>query len=271
MGVLNITPDSFSDGGQLYADSDVLLDAVTQRAQAMLSAGAVVLDVGGESTRPGAAPVTVAEELRRVIPVVVALRELDTIVSVDTRHTEVALAAIAEGAQLINDISAGSDPAMLDAVAATDAGLALMHMQGSPATMQTAPSYVDVIGEVRAFLATRIAACESAGIAPERLIIDPGFGFGKSIEHNLLLLAKLQDVRIKELPILVGLSRKSTVGAITGREVDERVHGSVAAALLAAQQGADLLRVHDVAATMDALNMLRAVTQADPELGINRI
>ncbi len=262
MGVLNITPDSFSDGGELFAANQVLHDQLLTRARAMLAAGARVLDVGGESTRPGAEPVSLSEELQRVIPVVQTLRQLDTIISVDTRHAAVAAAAIEAGADLINDIGAGSDPDMLRTVCASEVGYALMHMQGTPANMQRAPQYDDVVAQVRDFLQQRVAACRAAGMADTRLLIDPGFGFGKSIAHNLTLLANLEQLRIDDVALLVGLSRKSTIGAVTGREVDARVHGSVAAALIAAQQGANLIRVHDVGATMDALNILRAVGDA---------
>ena len=259
MGVLNITPDSFSDGGQLLCGTQADLGRVRQVAEGMIAAGAAVLDIGGESTRPGAVPVTVTEELDRVIPVLRALRDLDTIVSVDTRHAEVAAAAIDAGADLINDVSAGADPLMLKTVAAAQVGFAMMHMQGLPQTMQHAPTYTEVVVEITGYLQQRYAACLDAGIEPQRLIVDPGFGFGKTMEHNLMLLANLSDLRVAERPILVGLSRKSMLGKITGRDVGERVHASVAAALLAAERGADLLRVHDVAATQDALELLTAM------------
>ena len=267
MGVLNITPDSFSDGGRLLRSglrtgtggTLADLDHVRQLAQEMVTAGASVLDIGGESTRPGAAPVSVHEELDRVIPVLEALRELDTILSLDTRHAEVAAAAIEVGVDMINDVSAGADPRMLEVVADAQVGFALMHMQGLPQTMQQAPTYTEVVGEIADYLGQRYAACIEAGIDPQRLIFDPGFGFGKTTEHNLMLLANLSALRIAERPVLVGLSRKSMLGKITGREVHERVHASVAAALLAAERGADLLRVHDVAATRDALKLLTAM------------
>ena len=267
MGVLNITPDSFSDGGEFYRDGAICLQQVVARATAMAAQGAKVLDVGGESTRPGAAPVTLQEELQRVIPVVEALLELDIIVSVDTRHGLVAQAAIDAGAHLINDVGAGADEDMLRIVAATGVGYALMHMQGTPQNMQDAPSYADVVGEVRQFLASRVAQCRRAGVGAEHLLIDPGFGFGKTTAHNLTLLACLEDIRVDDLPILVGLSRKRTIGAVTGREVNERVYGSVAAALLAAERGANLVRVHDVAATMDVLKLLQAVQEQHPGSG----
>jgi len=256
MGVLNITPDSFSDGGRFFDGAVVDLARVRGAAQEMLEAGAAVLDIGGESTRPGASPVSTAQERARVIPVVEALVDLDVIVCVDTRHAEVAAAAIAAGARLINDVSAGADPEMLNVVADANVGYALMHMQGTPQTMQSDPRYDDVVEEVRNYLAGRVARCREAGVAAERLMVDPGFGFGKTLEHNLALLARLQDVRCDDLPLLVGLSRKRMLGALTGRDVAARLHASVAAALLAAERGADLLRVHDVAATSDALKVL---------------
>lgn len=265
MGVLNVTPDSFSDGGQLYQNEQVCLQQVLDRAEQMRADGARVLDIGGESTRPGAHAVSRQEELQRVIPVVEALQELDIIISVDTRHAAVAAAAIQAGAHLINDVGAGADAAMLPTVANTQVGYALMHMQGTPANMQQAPSYTNVVSEVQSFLAERVAVCRKAGIAEDCLLVDPGFGFGKTVDHNLKLLACLQQVRVDALPILVGLSRKSTIGTVTGRAVEARVYGSVAAALLAAERGADLIRAHDVAATMDGLKMLRAVASQQQE------
>lgn len=262
MGVLNITPDSFSDGGQLFTDGRPDLAGVREAAQALSDAGAIVLDVGGESTRPGAAEVSVAEEIARVVPVVDVLRGLNTTISVDTRHAEVAAAAIEAGAHLINDVSAGTDPGMLELVATSDVGYALMHMQGTPQTMQNAPAYAAVVGEVGDYLESRYAACLAAGIDSERLMVDPGFGFGKTLAHNLELLANLPALRVADRPLLVGMSRKSMLGRITGRDVDDRVYASVAAALLAAERGADLLRVHDVAATYDALQVLTALDEA---------
>jgi dihydropteroate synthase len=262
MGVLNITPDSFSDGGELVNGHQADLHAVLAKARRMLAEGAAVLDVGGESTRPGAQPVTVEQELERVIPVVAELSRLDTIISVDTRHARVAHAAIEAGAQLINDVSAATDPAMLDVIAANNVGYALMHMQGTPQSMQSKPSYGNVVIEVHNYLVARVQACRQAGIALDRLMIDPGFGFGKSVQHNLLLLAQLAQVRVHDLPLLVGLSRKSTLGAVAGRDVNQRIHASVAAALMAVERGADLVRVHDVGPTQDALKLFTAVQQA---------
>lgn len=258
MGVLNITPDSFSDGGTLFHDGAVLLDRVREQAQAMVDAGAVVLDIGGESSRPGAVAVSSADEQKRVIPVLEALADIDAVLSVDTYHPETVRAAIASGAGMINDITGGRDPEVIAAVAQSDVAYALMHMQGMPQTMQENPQYDDVVGEVADYLAARVSQCQAAGIAAQRLIIDPGFGFGKSVQHNLALLRDLSKVRVDELPILVGLSRKSMIGAITGQPVERRLSGSLATVLLAAQNGADLIRVHDVVESADVLRMLQA-------------
>ena len=259
MGVLNITPDSFSDGGKLFKDHRVDLSGVQAVAQQMIEEGANVLDIGGESTRPGAQPVGVSQEIDRVIPVVEMLAKLDTIVSVDTRHAPVAAAAIAAGAHMINDVSAGGDPDMLSTVAASQVGYAMMHMQGLPETMQLSPRYGDVIAEVGGYLKQRYLACLQAGIDGGRLMLDPGFGFGKTLAHNLQLLDGLAQLKVSGVPLLVGLSRKSMLGTITGKTVEDRMAASVAAALLAVQRGADLVRVHDVAATSDALKVLQAL------------
>ena len=263
MGVLNLTPDSFSDGGR-YVEPDQAL----ARALALEAQGAAIIDLGGESTRPGAAPVTAEEELSRVLPVLERLRpRTRAILSVDTSKPELMRAAAAAGADLINDVYALRAPGALEAAAESGCAVCLMHMQGEPRTMQRAPQYTDVVAEVHAFLRERVGACRAAGIADERLVLDPGFGFGKTLEHNLTLLRHLEELRIDGLPILAGLSRKSMIGTITGKLSRERVHGSVAAALIAAQNGARILRVHDVAATVDALKVLAAVTggPAGPE------
>lgn len=257
MGVLNLTPDSFSDGGRFWRGTPDVA-AARAAAEGMIAAGAAVLDVGGESTRPGAPAVDWQEECRRVIPVLEALADLDIVLSVDTRKPEVAQRAIAAGACLINDVGGFREPGMLEVLAGSGAGGCIMHMQGEPRTMQHAPAYRDVVGEVRAFFADRVAACAAAGVAPERLLLDPGIGFGKTLEHNLALLTNLERLRIGTIPLLVGVSRKRMIGAITGRELPDRLVGSVAAALLAVQRGADLVRVHDVAETADALRMLAA-------------
>jgi dihydropteroate synthase len=258
MGVLNITPDSFSDGGTLWGGAPDLA-RIRGVAEGMLATGAAVLDIGGESTRPGAVAVDAAEECRRVIPVVEALADLDIILSIDTRKPEVARLAAAAGARLLNDVGGFRDPAMIEVLAATGMAGCIMHMQGEPGTMQDAPVYGDVVAEVRAFFVDRIAACKAAGIAPTRLILDPGFGFGKTYTHNVALLRGLERLRVDGLPLLVGLSRKRMIGTITGRDPADRVAGSVAAALFAVARGANLLRVHDVADTVDALRVIAAL------------
>ncbi len=259
MGVLNITPDSFSDGGRLFTNQAPQINKIVDVAGAMVEAGAAVLDIGGESTRPGADAVSIGAELERVLPVVEALVDSGALLSVDTRRAEVARHAIAAGVDLVNDVSAGSDPDMLPLIAGSDVGYVLMHMQGEPRTMQVDPHYDDVVSEIRSYLADRVAACAGAGIDHDRLMVDPGFGFGKTLEHNLTLFAQLSATRVDNLPLLVGVSRKRMLGTITGKEVTDRRAASVAAALLAAERGADLLRVHDVADTVDALKVLSAV------------
>ncbi len=254
MGVVNVTPDSFSDGGR-FLDSGTAID----HARRLVGEGADIVDVGGESTRPGARPVDAAEELRRVLPVIRALRDASVPVSVDTLKPEVMRAAIAEGASIVNDVYALRAPGALDALCASDAGICLMHMQGEPRTMQAAPHYGDVVREVKSFLQERMSAAASAGIAGERVAVDPGFGFGKTVGHNLELLRRLPELAELGAPVLVGLSRKSTLGAITGRPASERLAASLAAALLAVLRGATIVRVHDVAATRDALAVLAAV------------
>ena len=259
MGVLNLTPDSFSDGGR-YLDPDRALE----RALEIVAEGGAIIDLGGESTRPGAAPVTVQEELRRVLPVLEQLRpRTAAVLSIDTSKPEVMRACAAAGADLINDVYALRAPGALEAAAESGCAICIMHMQGEPRTMQHAPQYADVVGEVRAFLQARVQACRAAGIAEARLVLDPGFGFGKTLEHNLTLLRHLEALRLEGLPLLAGLSRKSMIGALTGQPAEQRVHGSVAAALIAAQNGAQILRVHDVAATVDALKVLAAVSGGD--------
>ena len=255
MGVLNVTPDSFSDGGRFAHH-----DAAIEQGLRMAAEGAALIDVGGESTRPGAQPVALQEELRRILPVIEELRRTTTaIISVDTSKPEVIRAAAAAGAGFINDVRALREPGALEAAAASGCGLCLMHMQGEPRSMQVAPHYQDVVTEVRAFLTDRVAACRSAGIDPLRLSVDPGFGFGKNLEHNLTLLRRLPELVADGRPVLVGLSRKSTVGKLTGREPGERLHGSVALAVIAALKGARIIRAHDVAATVDALQVTAAV------------
>lgn len=254
MGVLNVTPDSFSDGGKF-------LDAAAAVAHGvrMVEEGAAIIDVGGESTRPGADPVSAEEEIRRVVPIIEKLRaQTNAIISVDTSKPQVMRAAAEAGAGLLNDVRAFSEPYALEAAAATQCALCVMHMQGDPRTMQLAPHYDDVVGEVKAFLVERVEACRAAGVPADRIAIDPGFGFGKTFEHNLDLLRHLRKLG-PEWPIIVGLSRKSFVGRITGRAPDERVHGSVALAMMAVLNGANIVRVHDVGPTMDAIKTVVAV------------
>jgi dihydropteroate synthase len=254
MGVLNVTPDSFSDGGQ-YREAD----AAVKHGLRMVEEGAAIIDVGGESTRPGADPVDAEDEIRRVVPIIEKLRDqTDAIISVDTSKPEVMRAAAAVGAGLINDVRALTEDGALEAAVATDCAVCLMHMQGDPRSMQLAPRYDDVVSEVKAFLDQRVGACRAAGIAADRIVIDPGFGFGKTLEHNLELLRHLRQLG-NELPIMVGLSRKSIVGRLTGRPSGERVYGSVALAMMAVINGARIVRVHDVGATVDALKTVMAV------------
>ena len=254
MGILNVTPDSFYDGGR-----NVDFAQAQERARRMAAEGADIIDVGGESTRPGAAPVAEDEEIRRVVPLTAALAAEGIAVSVDTRKAAVMRAAIAAGAAMINDVAALTAPGALDAVAATDAGVCLMHMQGEPRSMQQSPRYADVVAEVLAFLAARAKACESAGIARERIVIDPGFGFGKTLAHNLALLRALPALAATGYPVLVGLSRKSSLGRITGRPAGDRLAASLAATLAAVARGASLVRVHDVRETVDALTVWRTI------------
>jgi dihydropteroate synthase len=258
MGVLNITPDSFSDGGRLFDGETVRLDAVRAQASGMVAAGAAILDIGGESSRPGADAVSSQEEQRRVLPVLEALSDLDVVLSVDTYHAETVRAAIRHGAGMINDITAGRDADVVTAVADSEVAYALMHMQGSPQIMQTAPTYTNVVAEVSGYLTERFDLCQNAGIDADRLLVDPGFGFGKSLQHNLALLRNLPATRVGTCPLLVGLSRKSMIGLITGQPVDARMPGSLAALMLAVQNGADLVRVHDLQESADALRILEA-------------
>ncbi|HHW1646360.1 TPA: dihydropteroate synthase [Pseudomonas aeruginosa] len=259
MGILNVTPDSFSDGGRFDR-----LDDALQHAERMVREGATLIDVGGESTRPGARSVSPTEELERVAPVVERIaRELDVVISVDTSTPAVMRETARLGAGLINDVRSLQRDGALDA--AVDSGLAvcLMHMRGEPQTMQDAPAYQDVVAEVGAFLQERVDACVAAGIDRERLLLDPGFGFAKTLEHNLVLFRHLQALHGLGLPLLVGVSRKSMIGKVLGREVDERLYGSLALAALALAKGARIIRVHDVAATVDVMRMISAVEMAD--------
>lgn len=254
MGIVNVTPDSFSDGG-LYISAENALHHALQ----LIEQGADLIDIGGESTRPGSNQVSVDEEMLRIMPIVEALVERNVPVSVDTSKPEVMRAAIAAGAAMINDVNALRAEGALEAVAAGGAAACLMHMQGEPRSMQAQPHYKDVVAEVKDFLRQRLDAAAAAGIPRERLVIDPGFGFGKTLKHNIELLRHLERFTDMNVPLLVGLSRKSMLGKITGNEVGDRVHASVAAALLAVAKGASIVRVHDVKATRDALAVYNAV------------
>jgi len=258
MGILNVTPDSFSDGGQ-----HLLAENAISAGNRMLAEGASIIDVGGESTRPGAAPVTVDEELERVLPVVEALVSTGARVSVDTSHPEVMRLTVEAGAFMINDIRALQRPGAVEMVAALGVPVCLMHMLGEPGTMQADPQYEHVVEEVVEFLRRRIAACTDGGIAPEKIVIDPGFGFGKTLEHNLCLLRELAAFSVLNCPVLAGLSRKSLFGAILGTEVDDRLHASVAGALLAVERGASIVRVHDVRETAHALAVRAAMVSGN--------
>lgn len=260
MGVVNVTPDSFSDGNQLYSGRKRDLDKILFYVETLINEGADILDIGGESTRPGASFVSESEEIDRVIPVVMALAaRFDTPLSVDTSSPAVITLAATAGAALVNDVRALRRPGALAAVAGSNLSICLMHMRGEPQTMQQEPEYEDVVAEVGQFLAERVLACEAAGIDHARLIIDPGFGFGKTLEHNLSLLRGLPELVAQGLPVMVGLSRKRIIGEVLGKPVLERKYGSIALALLAAERGACIVRVHDVAATVDVLKVLSAV------------
>ncbi len=262
MGILNTTPDSFSDGGNYYADSALSLDLVVRRAEKILAEGAQIIDVGGESTRPGAVTVSEQEELDRVAPVVEALVDkLGALVSVDTSTASVITESAKKGAGLINDVRALQREGALLAAATTGLPVCLMHMQGQPESMQQNPHYDDVIAEVTDFLRARVAACLAQGIPSERIILDPGFGFGKTLAHNLALLRRLPELGELGYPLLVGMSRKSMVAQLLNRPVDGRLPGSLALAMLAAERGAAIIRVHDVAATVDVLKVLAAVNE----------
>ena len=262
MGVINATPDSFSDGGTLYRGGDLDLELGMQRARQMAAEGAHILDVGGESTRPGAEPVDVQQELDRVVPLVAAIvAELEIAVSVDTSSPEVMREAVAQGAAIINDVRALRRPGAMEAAAASAATVCLMHMQGTPDTMQAAPGYSDVVAEVSEFLRQRAEACVVAGIDRQHIWLDPGFGFGKNLGHNLQLLRGLPRLAELGYPLLVGLSRKSMIASMLGREPDQRLPASLALAVLAAERGARIIRTHDVGATADAVAMATALME----------
>ena len=266
MGVVNLTPDSFSDGGRYLAP-----DAAIRHAERLVAEGADLLDLGAESTRPGAAPVGQEDELARLLPVLRGVRGFGVPVSVDTFKLAVMRAVLAEGAAMINDIYGLRQPGALEAVAGGDCGLCIMHMQRDPATMQDAPQYADVVTEVESFLAERLAALRAAGVADARVLVDPGFGFGKTVGQNVRLLHELARFARLGVPVLAGLSRKSMIGALTGKPVEDRVAGSIAAALYAVAQGAAVVRVHDVAATVDALRVWCAAEAATASSASNAI
>jgi dihydropteroate synthase len=257
MGILNVTPDSFSDGGRFQA-----LEAAVDRAEEMIAEGVDIIDIGGESSRPGVAALPLEEELRRVMPVLYALRDVGRPLSIDTYKPEVMREALAADADMINDIYGFRAPGAIEAVAESGCGLCIMHMQGEPQHMQQDPRYGDVVGEVGAFLNERARALEAAGVARARLCLDPGFGFGKTLEHNVALLRSMGRMqRESGLPLLAGMSRKSMIGGMTGKQVDDRLAGSIAAALAAAAQGVKIVRVHDVAETVDALAVWQAAQE----------
>ena len=260
MGVINTTPDSFSDGGSLYTDSKLDLVLVLSRALAMVEQGASILDVGGESTRPGAAPVSVQQELDRVIPCIESIRNhSDVMISVDTSSPEMMRAAADAGASMINDVRALGREGAITAVAQLQLPVCLMHMQGEPGDMQLLPSYDDVVQEVMDFLMSRVEQCLAAGIEAQHIYLDPGFGFGKTVNHNLQLLQGLPSLAALGYPVLVGLSRKSMIGKLLGRELDQRLPASLALAVLAAERGARIIRTHDVQETVDAVAMVTAL------------
>ncbi|MFZ9642660.1 MAG: dihydropteroate synthase [Candidatus Methylopumilus sp.] len=254
MGIVNVTPDSFSDGGKFNTT-----DKAIAHAMQLVEQGADILDIGGESTRPGATPVALDEELKRVIPVIQALTQLGVPLSIDTYKPEVMRAAIEAGVDMVNDICALREPNALEIVAASKVGVCLMHMQGRPQTMQLDPQYQDVVAEVHDFLAARLQAAIQAGISRERIVLDPGFGFGKRTAHNLTLLNHLSSLQSLDLPLLIGLSRKSVLGQVVGSAVDERMHAGIAASVVSVMKGANIVRVHDVKATVDALKIVAAV------------
>ena len=258
MGVLNVTPDSFSDGGKFTS-----VDIAVQHAQQMEEEGAAIIDVGGESTRPDAAPITVEEEMNRVVPVLKALQgRITTPISIDTSHPEVMKAALDLGACIINDVRALTLPGAMEVAAESKAGICLMHMLGDPKTMQHEPSYIDVVQEVKQYLADRVAACEAAGISRDRIIIDPGFGFGKNVQHNLTLIQNLGEFKDLQIPILVGVSKKTTIGKVLDQTVDKRLYGSIGLDVLSVIKGASIIRCHEVRPSIEALKMVTETLKA---------
>lgn len=261
MGIVNVTPDSFSDGGKFLVGNNAIA-----HARRLIDDGADIVDIGGESTRPGAAAASLQEELDRVMPVLETMIADGVPVSIDTQKTAVMVSAINAGAAMINDVNALLSNGAVNACAASNVAICLMHKQGAPATMQAAPSYVDVVTEVTAFLALRSKACLDAGIAVDRIVIDPGFGFGKTLEHNFKLLRELKSLVALGYPVLTGFSRKASLGIVTGRGADERLAASIVAAVLCAQNGATILRVHDVRETVDALKVLKAASEGSESI-----
>lgn len=266
MGILNVTPDSFSDGGQFIA-----IDAALAQVRQMIADGAAIIDIGGESTRPGAEPVNETEELERVIPLIEVIRkESDIVISIDTSKAAVMRSAVQAGANMINDVYALRAEGALAAAAEQDVPVCLMHMQGEPRTMQQSPAYVDLIKDIKEFFAARIDACIEAGIKREQILLDPGFGFGKTVEHNLSLIKHLNQFSDFGLPILAGVSRKSTIGYILNKDVDDRLYGSIALTTMAVCNGASIIRTHDVAATADAIKICQAMQLAPKAVQKNR-
>jgi len=257
MGVVNVTPDSFSDGGR----HDTIVAAIAH-ARRLVAEGADLLDIGGESTRPGAAPVAPDEELARVAPVIEAVRDCGVPLSVDTRHPRTMRAVLERGVDMINDVGAMRAPGAIDAIRESGCGVCVMHMQGEPATMQQAPAYAEVVSEVEEFLHERVDALAAAGVSRDRVVVDPGIGFGKALRHNLLLIEALDELAAAGQPVLIGVSRKSMIGELTGRSADRRLAGSLAAMLAAVARGAAIVRVHDVAETRDALRVWQAIDEA---------
>jgi dihydropteroate synthase len=259
MGIVNVTPDSFSDGGRFFSP-----DKALEQARKLIADGATIIDIGGESTRPGSDPVDVEEEIRRVVPAIEAIHaEFDVVISIDTMKADVMRAAVKAGASLINDVNALQGDGALQAAAELDVPVCLMHMQGTPQTMQQQPHYVDVVNEVNNFLSERVAACEAAGISRSRIILDPGFGFGKNARHNLRLMKHLSVITESDLPVLVGVSRKSIIGAMLNVSVEERLAGSLALASIAIWQGAKIIRSHDVRETVQAVRLCEHVMQVN--------
>ena len=260
MGIINVTPDSFFDGGKYYSQSTPRLERIELDAQAMIESGATFLDIGGSSSRPGAAFISSSEEIERVLPAVECLAKLPITLSVDTFHAKTAKAVLEVGVDVINDISGGRDPRMFEVIADSDCAYVIMHMQGNPENMQNNPTYSNVVAEVREYLEQKIENLERKGVCRNRLVVDPGFGFGKTFEHNIQIFKNLDSFRSMGIPLMVGLSRKSFLGDIVGKDVNERLQASVTAAVLAVKRGANIVRVHDVAQTFDGLVTVRALS-----------